>query len=122
MSILDLGAKECARCEQVKRLTEFPRNRTKKDGHSSWCLVCTRDWNADYVMGVRRREISGIRANVGPFICVDPVAQLGPDNKCCTNCGYPVASRMDPDLYWRVVAKRPSIEDQIVIERQAVPA
>lgn len=126
MSILDLGAKDCTTCGVLKPLVDFHRDRNRQDGRRSSCKACVAEYMDDYYGGARRgdRDRAFIRANTGPFICVDPIARLGTDNKCCINCGYPVASRMAPDLYRRVVAKRPDIEDQIVIDhqREAVPA
>lgn len=40
--------KACTICRQVKELSEFPKKKQKKDGHSPWCKECNaakaREW------------------------------------------------------------------------------
>jgi len=40
--------KYCPKCGETKKLTEFFRNKTKKDGLTSWCKECTGDYNRKY--------------------------------------------------------------------------
>lgn len=42
----DQGSKRCVRCEMTKAFVEFNVARQNKDGHSSWCRSCFREYNA----------------------------------------------------------------------------
>jgi hypothetical protein len=35
--------KKCTKCGEVKPLTLFPNDKSKKDGHHPWCKKCTND-------------------------------------------------------------------------------
>lgn len=35
--------KKCSKCETEKLLTEFHKNRSKKDGYANWCKSCLKD-------------------------------------------------------------------------------
>lgn len=39
----DDETKRCPTCEATKSLSEFPRNRSTRDGHGGHCLVCHRE-------------------------------------------------------------------------------
>jgi hypothetical protein len=32
--------KKCGKCQELKERAEFPRNKRRKDGLGSWCLLC----------------------------------------------------------------------------------
>jgi 5-methylcytosine-specific restriction endonuclease McrA len=34
--------KRCTKCGETKSLEEFPKNRSRPDGHHSWCKICNR--------------------------------------------------------------------------------
>jgi hypothetical protein len=40
LSLVQGNAKTCSLCRRRKALSEFPRNRTRRDGHGSRCLSC----------------------------------------------------------------------------------
>lgn len=40
--------RRCPRCEQVKPLAEFPRHRSRADGHAAHCFPCHRENVAAY--------------------------------------------------------------------------
>ena len=40
--------KICNKCKQEKELTEFYKNKKRKDGHSTWCKECDREYNQMY--------------------------------------------------------------------------
>lgn len=40
--------KECTHCKKIKKLSEFPRDKTKIDGRHSWCKVCERERSRKY--------------------------------------------------------------------------
>lgn len=48
--------KMCTRCEKEKPLTDFYRNRKKKDGHFSWCKTCQYEQKPNPIKERRRRE------------------------------------------------------------------
>ena len=33
--------KECTRCKHVKPISEFNKNKSKKDGHNNLCRLCS---------------------------------------------------------------------------------
>ncbi len=45
------GLKQCnqGECREVKPLTEFAKNKAKRDGYQDWCQACMEEWK-------RRRE------------------------------------------------------------------
>lgn len=42
------GTKACVKCGEVKSFSEFARNRTKKYGLASECLICMRQYQSQY--------------------------------------------------------------------------
>jgi len=46
MYLGDANKKRCIRCEQVKEISSFHRNSCSKDGHSSYCKLCTKNMGA----------------------------------------------------------------------------
>lgn len=41
--------KTCSKCQQTKQISEFIKDKRRKDGHGSWCLSCNREYcNALY--------------------------------------------------------------------------
>lgn len=48
--------KTCGRCGELKLLTMFHRQRSRKDGRDTWCKLCKRDYNREYMRKRRRRE------------------------------------------------------------------
>jgi hypothetical protein len=40
--------KKCSNCKESKPLTEFPKNRTNKDGYSYLCFICNRASTKSY--------------------------------------------------------------------------
>lgn len=37
--------KQCSKCGQVKNVSEFSKNHSKKDGLNSWCKLCKQNYN-----------------------------------------------------------------------------
>lgn len=44
----DVETKECAKCKQVKPLTEFNNNSASKDGKQRYCRVCNKGYGRNY--------------------------------------------------------------------------
>jgi len=40
--------KKCLRCNTVKSITSFNKNKSKKDGLSDWCKLCIKEYNKEY--------------------------------------------------------------------------
>ena len=40
--------KRCCKCKKTKQVSEFHRDRSKKDGLQNWCMSCRRKWRAKY--------------------------------------------------------------------------
>jgi hypothetical protein len=40
--------KRCSRCSKTRKVEQFYKDRHMKDGYSSWCKSCTRDYDRDY--------------------------------------------------------------------------
>jgi hypothetical protein len=45
--------KRCSKCGETKSISEFPKNRGKKDGIHSWCRKCHYESNYKHKMGLR---------------------------------------------------------------------
>lgn len=43
-----MDMKTCHKCKVSKSLKNFPRNKTKADGRSEYCLVCKREYNRNH--------------------------------------------------------------------------
>lgn len=50
------GTAKCSRCREVKPLDEFKRNRSRKNGRSTYCSLCSRQ-----IANERNRVMSAIR-------------------------------------------------------------
>ncbi len=66
--------KVCARCQSIKRFTEFNINRKSSDGVSSWCKECNRE---------RSRELQETKKNPSS----DHTSASGLNFKACVRCG-----------------------------------
>lgn len=42
------GFKRCIKCGRILPITEFAKNKTKKDGLTNWCKACTKAYNVKY--------------------------------------------------------------------------
>jgi hypothetical protein len=40
--------KVCTRCKKRRKLDQFYKDKTVKDGHSSWCKACTKEYDREY--------------------------------------------------------------------------
>lgn len=40
--------KVCTRCKKRRKLDQFYKDKHMKDGHSSWCKTCTKDYDREY--------------------------------------------------------------------------
>lgn len=58
--------KQCPRCQMVKPLGEFSKNRTAADGHRGYCRVCDAAWKRDARR--RQREALGLPPRFDPAI------------------------------------------------------
>ena len=43
-------------CVQVKPLSEFSKDRTKKDGHSTRCKICRKKYASTYILPEESRK------------------------------------------------------------------
>jgi hypothetical protein len=43
-----MATKKCTRCAKRRKVEMFHRDRTMKDGLSSWCKVCTKEYDRAY--------------------------------------------------------------------------
>lgn len=48
--------KRCYHCKQEKPLSEFPKNRTRPDGHGSMCKNCKKSYNVTYYVETKDRH------------------------------------------------------------------
>ena len=37
--------KKCCRCKNIKPFSEFPKNKSKEDGHHTSCILCRKEYN-----------------------------------------------------------------------------
>lgn len=54
--------KRCLKCHEVKPLSEFVRDVRTRDGCGSYCLVCTKQYNADLYQANRESRIKHAHA------------------------------------------------------------
>ena len=40
--------KTCTRCKKRRKVAEFYKDKSQKDGLSSWCKACTKDYDRQY--------------------------------------------------------------------------
>lgn len=40
--------KKCTRCQKRRKVEQFYKDKHMKDGLSSWCKSCTRDYDREY--------------------------------------------------------------------------
>ena len=40
--------KECCKCKRTLHISEFHKNKRRKDGHTNYCKNCKREYNADH--------------------------------------------------------------------------
>lgn len=40
--------KQCTRCSKRRKVEQFHRDKTTKDGRSTWCKGCTREYDKAY--------------------------------------------------------------------------
>jgi hypothetical protein len=40
--------KTCTRCHKRRKIDQFYKDKTQKDGHASWCKTCEREYDREY--------------------------------------------------------------------------
>ena len=50
----DLGVKKCVSCREIKNGIEFYKNNTSKNGLSSKCILCSKEYGKEY----RKKQIN----------------------------------------------------------------
>lgn len=53
--------KQCTRCNQIKPISEFNKNKTKKDGHHNLCRVCSNINSKTYYNKNKEEHIKKVR-------------------------------------------------------------
>lgn len=60
--------KKCSKCQEFKNLESFPKNKTRKDGYASRCLICQRQSvnkhyfsNKDYYKNKSKKRCQELR-------------------------------------------------------------
>jgi hypothetical protein len=55
---MSVKTKTCTRCQKRRKVEAFYRDKTIKDGLSSWCKDCTKDYDRAY----RERKKAEVKA------------------------------------------------------------
>lgn len=77
--------RRCPRCDTVKPITEFARNRSRPDGRGAYCRPCHRDVFAEYRRSPKGREaakaanLRSLAKRKAEFEAA--VAQLSPEDR-----------------------------------------
>lgn len=76
--------KTCSKCELTKSLSDFPVNKSKKDGRGSYCKMCQREYvrkhyneNTQYYVDKSLRRKQQAKQFIAEY----------KDNDCCVHCG-----------------------------------
>jgi len=79
--------KTCYQCGESKSLNLFSKNKTRKDGHSSLCKSCSKDYYSDYVRKHKgaykeyaRTTRKKIRQEVFDYLKSHPCVDCGESN------------------------------------------
>lgn len=86
--------KECSRCHRILPKSSFYKDKSKKDGLSSYCIQCKKKHNQEY----RKQRL---------------------ENNLCYDCGRPIPSYWDrkrfcPDCYEQRLIKNEQAEEKRV--------
>ena len=71
--------KKCPKCDEVKSLTDFQKNKFRKDGQAGWCKKCKNEGMTNYLnteIGFLKMRYNGIRRKNKYRI------RDGPEKKC----------------------------------------
>ena len=49
--------KLCTTCNKEKDLDLFYKNKSRKDGHSSWCKSCDKEYNRKYYIKNKKKRV-----------------------------------------------------------------
>lgn len=49
--------KVCTRCTKRRKLDQFYKDKTQRDGHGSWCKSCEREYDREY-RAKKRAEVA----------------------------------------------------------------
>lgn len=103
-----IKVKECCKCKKMKPYSEFNKNKTRKDGYSSWCKECSKEYDKAYYsknkkkrkaqikrwrevkkddslfnLKIRLSKQQGVRIDVD----IDELCKMFLDNSFCEYCG-----------------------------------
>lgn len=39
--------KICSKCKEIKKLSEFYKNKSQKDGYNNWCKECVKEYKKE---------------------------------------------------------------------------
>jgi hypothetical protein len=53
---VDVTTKRCSRCSKEKSIEEFAKNSARKDGRTTYCRSCMKDYNATYYIRTKERH------------------------------------------------------------------
>lgn len=85
-----MNTKFCSYCQTEKPLTDFGKNKSKRDGLQTYCIICKQDFNKKaYIANptyfadkkraaakLIREKVATIKTNAGCFCCRE-------DDECC---------------------------------------
>ena len=83
--------KRCSKCKQLKNIDDFPKDKRKKDGHSTYCKSCKVRKKYKHICEVCGKEFENLKKNIGKYCsrkCMGIAEQYRAEIKCST-CGKP---------------------------------
>ena len=78
-------SKKCSKCQMVKRLDCFHKDRSSKDGYNHKCKECTKVYGKTDTHKAGNKLYSIRRSKLRKQIKLEAVEYLG---GCCSKCGF----------------------------------
>jgi len=93
-----METKKCTTCKSDKELSEFNKNKTRKDGHNNICRSCSNNSSIRYYKNNIKKHNDYVRDRSKKIVTENRIKYVELlKNSCCSKCGFnnPVALEFD---------------------------